>query len=247
MRSLARITAACVLTLLVPAVGFAQPSLQLYIDPALNPDAQYETSHQSWETALDPFTLSAFIKEENGNGPNKVSMTDLFRIIVALPDQLEAVDPNGLIGLTVTDPDASGTLTTPGAWVFGNTDGLPDHGIFDAWHTSFDFTLDLTASDKNAFQIFDVQPSDDPSTPKDGFRDDFQIDFTGLGANTRYHFDLLDVTVDKNAPFSHDAVRNPGTPPGPTPGSLPGAPEPASVAIWGLGLAAMAFRRRRAR
>jgi hypothetical protein len=206
----------------IPA--WATPSLQLYFDPALNPGSYYNLVNEGWETSKDPAILTTFMQG--------LTMGDNFRVYISLPGRPSSSDPNGgVIGLAVTEPTPEGTLTSPGSWVYGNP-GLPPHGIFDAWYTSFDFTL---VSPDNAFTVFNVEPPGGGNVA--GYRDDFSIDFTGTEANSLYHFDLVDVTTgtktngdfNEFAPFSHDAERDPGTP-------TPPIPEPSTLLLLSSGL-----------
>jgi len=214
----------------LPCKAWALPSLQLYFDPTIpfNTNATYNTTNQGWETDGNPVVLSTFMQGLN--------LSDTFRVIISLPNQPSSSNPNGIIDLPIVSEyvTTEGSLGSPGAWIFGNP-GLPPHGVFDTWHTSYDFTF----TSGNAATIFDVQTG---GSFQPGFRDDFLIAFgSGAEDDVPYHFDLVDVTagtVDGHfkefAPFSHDAQR------------VQIIPEPSTVVLLGLGIIGfVVFWRRR--
>jgi hypothetical protein len=233
MKSIRWLPLLAALAAFTPGVARAVPSLQLYFDPTLNPGAYYDTTESGWVTSGNPATISAFMQG--------LSTGDTFRMIISLPGA--STDPNGTITLSVSESVVEGSLTSSSTWFYGDA-GLAPHGVFDTWYTYVDFTY---VAPDNAATIFDVQTG---TGSVSGYRDDFTFSFSGVGSDTTYHFDLVDLTtgVHQNgnyiefAPFSHDAERVPGDPPPET-----SVPEPMTVSLFAAGLLTLAASRRKSK
>ena len=215
-----------------PAV-FSFPVLQLYVD-----GGTYDAATETWVTAASTFDLYVI-----GNAV----MSDVM-VSMAL-DLDQSVDPNGSVSVNVQGTKYGVTdysswtygyaplSNDPSSWDGGNDD-LQTHGVYPAWFSQFNAgDFDLVGA------IGDVQP---PSTwnptmgylpagnPHLGEFRKFTISLAGAGG-VGVHFDAFtlnpDGTIDKFAPFSHDAEA---------------VPEPASMLLFGLGLAGVGvFRARR--
>ncbi len=224
------------------APAWAIPNLQLYFDQTLNSGAQYNSTHESWETQGNPVTLSAFIHNQTGN--TGIQLGDTFRIYSSLPEISAATDPNGNYSISISNSTSFAPDTVSpnpvNSWTYGNPN-IPPHSIFDTWNSYFDFTID---SD-NSFSVFNVQEDEGEV---DGWRADFELAFAGT-PDTFFHFDLVDVTtglgnsgnwVNIN-PFSKDAIRNPGGDGGGGGGTQTPIPEPSTMLLLGAGLVGLGF------
>ncbi len=238
--------------------AWAIPSLQLYVDQTLNPDAFYNPvsgaagynpafDPETWCTKEDLAVLTAFMIPE-GAGCGDVKLADTFRVYISLPGYAHASDPTGVVGITVSEHvQAEGSVGALAPWQYGKPD-LQAHGIFDSWYTFFDFTLvGSPATPNNDFGVFDVQPPIDTSATQAGYRDDFKISFDTVA---KYHFDLVDISTGQQggkwadfAPFSHDAQANPSGGGGGGGGQVP---VPAPLVLLGSGLVGLvvAFRKK---
>jgi hypothetical protein len=152
------------------------------------------------------------------------------------------------------------TYGTPPTEYFEDLQGsdpgdLAPHGVYPAWFREFAFTFDL--SDRTRAYDSAAHPGGlNPSRWGTMFFHEFLIDTSHLNPNYVVHFDLysekirrcgaperrlypsrdcLDVDIKDFAPFSHDAE------------SSPPVPEPASILLFGSGLAAAGVRKYRQR
>ena len=133
------------------------------------------------------------------------------------------------------------------------------HGVFDTYFIQN--TFNFTGAPTTASVDTQSNPGYDPTATSgtDLSYLQFDVDVSGLAAGYGLHFDLYNLsicTTDKGqcqvagdadqsqfAPFSHDAEY---VPPGGTPSPGP-VPEPATLALFGLGAIAMGVTRRRKR
>jgi hypothetical protein len=216
--------------LMIAPAANALPDIQLFIE-----GATYDWSTKTWvstSSSVNFYVISA-----------KHAKTDIIVSMALAPYD----DPSG------TSVDFGGTIINPDDWIFGYApiDNIPDdwnggedlprHGIYPTW-----FAEVHTGAYDLSQLVGDVQPDEnddywDPSSGtgmanKPGQYKVFSVDVTG--PFTYVHFDAytlnLDGTVDKFAPFSHDA-------------SI--MPEPATVMLMGsgllgLGLSAIRHRKR---
>lgn len=203
------------LVLVVSSGAMAVPSLQLYIDGAV-----YDGDTQTWISYSNDFDLYVI-----GNG----NLSDVL-VSMALSTP-EAGDPSGVtVEVNGTPYNSwqwgySPLENDPAIWDGGGD--LPTHGIYPAWYTEFE------AGDFGEVGgIQDVQP---PSTwnptmgyiPGGNHLGEYKMYSISITGDAFVHFDAYnlnpDGTIDQFAPFSHDA----GT----------GVPEPATMLLFGLGLA----------
>jgi hypothetical protein len=205
--------------MLVPSV-FAVPALQLYID-----GATYDAGTQTWVTSASSFDL--YVIGLAGQNDVLVSMA-----LDGGPDGC-SVDVNGSNYNTFTygfPPLANDPSIHDGG------EDLSPHGIFPAWYTEFS-----AGSYGDVGKIGDVpegtwDPTDGYLPGAGGQRGEFRKFTINVNGDCGVHFDAYtlneDGTVKSFAPFSHDAERTPGV------------PEPATMLLFGLGLAGASITRR---
>ena len=211
--------------LAVPAVQ-AVPTLQLYID-----GATYDDVTESWVSTASSFDLYVIGKGDLNN----------VTLSMALMGLGELDDP------TAANVDIDGTGYPTGSWTYGyapldnfpsvwngGSQDLPKHDIYPAWYTEFGLGNFTTQGGIGNVNHDSALASGDPfwlptegyiASNHQGWFQSYHIDISGGFA---VHFDAYtynsDGTINKFAPFSHDA----------TGGEIP---EPATMLLFGMGLA----------
>lgn len=209
------------------STSFAFPELQLYID-----GATYDAGSETWIT--DASSLDLYV----------ISNMDLDNVLISIAlDKTEFTEfdnPDGIASANI-----GGTYLND--WTWGDAplatvdpdlpgDGdLAGHGIYPSWYAEFN-AGNFRVADGGG--IGDVQPDafGDHFDPSAGYLDPqnanqlgeikkFSVDLAGAFS---FHFDAYSLNPDGSiahfAPFSHDA------------GSTH-TPEPATMLLFGLGLA----------
>lgn len=216
------------LIMVLAASAFAVPDIQLFID-----GATYDWDTETW-VATTAGSVDLYVISANDAKAD---------IIVSL-----ALGHSDNPSLMTADFD--GTVINPGDWVYGNAPlppdwnpggDLPPHGIYPTY-----FAEVHTGAYGLGMNIGDVQPGPDfwdpsiPSGPANALGEYkiFTVDLSGP-AGASVHFDAYtlnsDGTIDKFAPFSHDATTTI-------------VPEPGTIVLMGsglLGLGLRAYRKRK--
>jgi hypothetical protein len=235
-----------------PQEAAAVPMLQLDVA-----GGSYDTTTQTIVSGGTTFSLFAL-----GTADISTLLGQTFYISAAiLPASRDAGDL-GSFSVNGQQINATADMTygTPPTEYFEELQGhdpgdLAPHGVYPAWFREFAFTFsagDRTTTYNSADNPGGLQASATGGT----LFHEFLIDTSHLSPNYVVHFDLyserlrncgtperrlypsadcLDVDIKDFAPFSHDAE------------SSPPVPEPASILLFGSGLAAAGVRKYRQR
>jgi len=225
--------------LLVATTAMAVPTLQLGIwDPvSMTYVGTYDTTTDTTVADTDQFVLRALL-----NDPAKLSLDHFISFALSGPTNIEPSDAGdyGSIGINGTYYDVTGDLTY-GTPPISTVDSLGPHSIYPTFfgELQFNFNAGNTTPNFNTeTQAFEGPPGSFL------YYVDFNIDLSNLFAGYVMHFDLYNINVLNGtyslgdfAPFSHDAE-----------GGGTSVPEPATLALMGIGSALMVgMRRRRSR
>jgi len=237
-------------------LGFASPAaavpvLQIGIGGTAGTDYSYDPSSETTVASSDVFNLILYYTP--GNGDAALPSDQTFYVSAALTSPTGPVARNdnltlGSINIGGSSIDVVSDMeygTPPIDADLGDNTSLPSHGIFETYFVEIPVSgLSGWTSFNKEINVQDLatNPSYQPSNGLQ-FRRTISVNLSELADGYGIHFDMytlkLNGRIDQKAPFSHDAA-------GPGGGvDHPEVPEPATIVLGGIGLAAGLVRGRR--
>ncbi len=229
-----------IFSLLLASPAMALPTLQLDIL-----GGTYDSVDQTTVANSNAFTLRTLLKATSTN------LSVPYYLSVAIEPGLALSNPAPDIGSF----KVNGTTYTSSMLTWGTpptnvpdsqTGNLSPHGIYPTYY------LELQFSFANAGTVAAYNVQTDASASGSLRFVDFQVDVTGLRSAYNLHFDLYnerfrqgDYSVDKFAPFSHDAASGSGGYEPPINVVVPDVGSVAALVLLGTLLVALPLRSRR--
>ncbi|PAW66835.1 MAG: hypothetical protein B9S34_07060 [Opitutia bacterium Tous-C1TDCM] len=228
------------LSLALAAPAAALPMLQLDIA-----GGTYDTVDQTTVANADVFTLRTLLKANSSN------VAVPYFLSVAIAPGLALSNPAPDIGtFKINGVAYTGSMLTWGTPPTNVPDfesgNLSPHGIYPTYY------LELQFSFANAGTVSAYNVQTDAAASGVLRYVDFQVDVSALRSAYNLHFDLYnekfrqgDYSVDRFAPFSHDAASGSGGYEPPLTVRVPDTASVAGLAFGGIALLLVASRRRR--
>ena len=208
--------------LLAASTAHAIPALQLY-----SPDAIYDASSQSW--IINKSTFELYVIGDVGR-VGTIYDVDLVASVYGSGGNI-TITPNLAIDPTPEDAAAYDQVIHHAEYANADDHFFYHLGDFNQTNdTIYDYTNYGSGSDQGQILALTVSVSGYEAVHFDAF-DHYLTGGNGNGAQALFQMHEQGVF----APFSHDATNNPPT----------DAPEPGSMALFGMGLGAMALAGRR--